>query len=101
MRYAMIFTVLGLSLGSMAADAADANDAHGIHDIFDWHDIHTIQDLQNLIGLDYRWGNNPCERVGGACEPLGATFCRGALDVTVNLPCRANIGTPLVGCCWH
>ncbi|PTB62610.1 hypothetical protein BBK36DRAFT_147689 [Trichoderma citrinoviride] len=114
MRFAVIFTVLGLSLGSLAAEATDAAGASGAvetHDWRDWddfldhlHDIRNIQDLQDLLELGIgRWGNNPCERVGGSCDPLGATFCRGTYDVAITgLPCRANLGaTPVTGCCWH
>ena len=109
----MIFTVLSLSLGSMAAEATDASnasdassasDAHGWDDFLDHlHDIRNIQDLQDLLSLGIgRWGNNPCERVGATCDPLGATFCRGTFDVAITgLPCRAAIGTPVTGCCWH
>ncbi|TFB01021.1 hypothetical protein CCMA1212_007433 [Trichoderma ghanense] len=111
MRFAMIFTVLSLSLGSMAADAADASNASDAQN-WNWdgflgqlHDLQSIQQLQDLLSLtigSLATAISPCERVGGTCDTLGSTFCHGATDVAISgLPCRAAAGTPLTGCCWH
>ncbi|PTB36630.1 uncharacterized protein TrAFT101_010509 [Trichoderma asperellum] len=59
--------------------------------------------FDNWFGRLDHFPENPCEWIGGTCDPIiaGTSFCTGVNEAPITgVPCAPS-SLLSVGCCWH